>query len=690
MQDKLIKIGISQHVDLLIKSLDLLKSNRGSIIAIQGEEGFGKTHLCNVFAEKSKQMMSDLNIIIEKLPSPIGDFNISQMQSLKPFSNALEKIITGQSYESETAKSKFYKRVGLTILASVPIIDTFFYAAKELSKDWSEYKKEKASEFRTNTSQQVFAVLYDKLRDLTSNQSLMLIFDDFHFADAQSIELLNYLSKKLETLPIIFVITYKKSILKTIASPLFNFLKSNENNSDVTFIELREFNKDEIKSLIPYFINNYKFSEEFEQWLYENTFGVPGVLSEYLHYFAEHRPFKEDGNLIDNFQSLDFMPSSIHSAFSKTVEKLSDEEKNILSICSAEGREFTVLITSKLLNTDVLTAIKKLKLIQQKFGIVKSLGPQKRYGVKTTIYEFTQAFYKKYFENLLEYEEKVAIHGQISAILKERYEATTNEYEREEIAPYLAAHSLEAGDKETAKSMLLVTARGAQKYGNKEIIKDIYNKFSELGFDANADDPDTIAIKQIFNGYIVGDSENKATDNASGIANLDASNKRLDLQSVRKAMVDYFHQNRFNEVINYANEIFDSNSGSINPIDKAQLLAIVVRSYIELKEFALAEKSLNEALEIIKDYRNPIADCFVYNSAAIYYYNTGYKDRAFSYLTKAAKKTLNLSSELKLLTLANIANFYKEEQPEKAKIYTESARKLAEKLNFKQLADEII
>jgi len=685
-----LKIGISQHIEILVNRLDFLKSKRGSIIAISGEEGFGKTYLCKVFAEKSKQLIPEMNIIIEKLPEPIGNFNISQMQSLKPFSNALEQLFMGKGYKSESAKSKFYKRVGLTLLASVPIIDSFFYAAKELTKDWSDYKKEQAQEFKIQSSHQVYSVLLEKLKEISSSKPLMIIFDDFHFADAQSIEFLNFLSKELQSLPIMFVITYKKSMLNTFASPLLSLLKLNEENPNFSYIELKEFNRDEINSIIPYFISNYKYNEEFEKWLYENSFGVPGVLVEYLNYFSSHNPFRSDGSLIDNFRTSEFLPSSLHAAFSKTVEKLSDEEKNILSICSAEGREFTVLISSNLLNTDVLSAIKKLKLIQQKYGIIRSLGPHKRYGVKTTLYEFTQAFYKKFFENLLEYEEKVVLHGQISAILKERYNSATNEFEKQEIAPYLAAHSIESGDIETAKSMLLVTARSAQRYGSKEILKEIYDKFNELGFDEQSDDPDVIAIKQIFNGNFIGDVEDQSSSKVELQGEDNTISIQIDLQNIRKVLVEYFHQHRYNELVNYANEIFEKYEEKINSIDKAQLLAIVLRAYVELEEFTLAEKVLNEALEIVKDYRHPVTDCFVYNAAAVYYYWSGYKEKAYSYLQKAAKKTLNLSAELKLLTLANIAMIYKDEQPQKAKIYLESVRKLANKLNFSEFVEEVI
>jgi predicted ATPase len=696
MGDRIIKTGIRKHLEVFTSCLNDLSKGKGSIIAISGEEGYGKTHLLNTFAEEAKKNNSYVNIIFEKNVSPIGSFNIGNIQPLLPFMRVMEKIILGDTYDQASAKSKLMKNAGLTILASVPLIDTIFYATKELGKDWRQYKKDKSSEKRNKNASNTSKDFYDSLSSFAEKKPLVILIDDFHWSDAQSIELLSLFAEDIHSVPIILVVAYRESIVNSLASPLISFISSKLDNAEgVLGIKLKELNKEDISLLIPFYIDNYKTNFTFEGWIYDNSFGVAGIVTEYLKYFADSSPFQNDGTLITNFENSNYLPSTIHSAFSKTIEKLNDDERNLLSICSAEGRECTALVVSNLLNNDILTTIKKLRSIQQKFGIIRSIGAFTRYGVKTTIYEFAQAFYKKYFESLLEYEEKVALHGQIAALLKDRYQSAESEALRQEIAPYLAAHSFESGDQDTAKSMLLVSAQAAQRYGNKEIIQNVYDRFKELGIDEtdSNNNPDLMAFKEILNNVNIINGVS-ASDNSNGSgaygSGQDAVSNYYDFSASRKIIVEYYHQNRFNEAIEYALSFINKSENDLRSTEKAQLYALIIKSYIELNEMSLAENYAMQALDLIESFNDPIAHCFVMNSLAILRFYQNRKEEMMACLRSAAQKAIVLSPELRLLTLSNIALLSDESDSSKSKRYYESVRKLASALNFENFADQVL
>ncbi len=80
----------------------------------------------------------------------------------------------------------------------------------------------------------------------------------------------------------------------------------------------------------------------------------------------------------------------------------------------------------------------------------------------------------------MEFEENTALHGQIAALLKQRYNEADAESIKSQIAPYLAAHSSESGDEQTAKEMMLKTAEGALEMGNADMVNSIYNSFKDL------------------------------------------------------------------------------------------------------------------------------------------------------------------------------------------------------------------
>ena len=79
-------VGIRKHLDKLDKCIADLKKGNGSILAIAGEESYGKTYLIHRFAEEAKKQRNELKIVIEGIVPPIGSFNIGNIQPLLPFS----------------------------------------------------------------------------------------------------------------------------------------------------------------------------------------------------------------------------------------------------------------------------------------------------------------------------------------------------------------------------------------------------------------------------------------------------------------------------------------------------------------------------------------------------------------------------------------------------------------------------
>ena len=464
-------------------------------------------------------------------------------------------------------------------------------------------------------------------------------------------------------------------------------------NEDVVEIELLPFNRNQLTELCRFMLPRYKQERRFEDWLFDRSYGIPGIISEYLNYFRQKSPFREDGSLDENFDNIDYFPVSVQAAFSELLTKLTDEEKNVLSICSAEGRRFTALIVSELLNTDILTAIKKLRSIQNKTGIIKSLGAQYKYGVKSTIYEFTQSFYHSFFESSLEYEEHVALHGHIASLLKKKYDEAESDAVRQEIAPFLAAHSSESGDEETAKSMLMVAARTAQEYGSREIMETAYDNFRKIeeygavaamGTEAS---PEAEIFRNIMHNAPVNDGINLPDDseNQNGMALPGANNgadSERDFISIRRAIVDAFHQEKYQLAADTSMDYLKQYESRLRSFEKAILISLAVKSCLELGDSPLAERLFDMGENLIKNENDPIAECFVYNSQALVLNYKGKGDDAEELLRLAARKAIMLPLELRLLTMANIASTIKEKDPHKAAKYYSAIRNLGRSLHY--------
>lgn len=682
-------IFFSNELSVLRERIAKLKTGCGTIICITGETGFGKSTLLNAYAGLCVSKEYNLLNTYVKTQAPIGKFDVSNIQPLMPFTKAFENLLSGDDLG---AKKKFALKAGLTVLSGIPIAGDLFYMIKELGRDWRDYRKDRSSVAAKKVSAGA-ADYYDTLCSFADKSPLALLIDDMQWSDAQTTELLNLIAENIIKIPIIIVIAFRRTDVERKGSPLQSFINNQLNkNPDVIEIGLKPFNRNQLSELCRFMLPRYKQEKKFEDWLFDRSYGIPGIISEYLNFFRQKSPFREDGTLDDNFDNVEYYPVSVQAAFSELLVKLNEDEKNVLSICSAEGRRFTALIVSELLNTDILTAIKKLRSIQNKTGIIKSLGAQYRYGVKSTVYEFTQSFYHSFFESSLEYEEHVALHGQIANLLKKKYEEAENESIRQEIAPFIAAHSSESGDEETAKSMLLVAAKTAQEYGSKEIVETAYQSFREiedhgLPREENSDQsPENVIFQNILHNAETeysGDDENDVTENGSNLLNgYGTADSDRDFISIRRAIVDAYHQEKFQLAADTSLDYLKQNEHTLRSYEKAILISLAVKSFLEMGDSGMADKLFDMGEHLLKNERDPVSECFIYNSHALILSAKGLNTQAEETLRLAAQKAMNLPMELRLLTLANIATIVKDTDQHKAAKYFAAIRTLGRNLHF--------
>ncbi len=683
MQEKL--INIEQPLVIFRKALAKLRDGKGTIIGVTGDSGYGKTTLLNVFLEEASKSKDGAPAIIVESQKPIGKFNIASLQPLKPFSDVIDKILHKNYISPER---KFAMNIGLTLLTAIPIAGDAFYAAKELGRDFRQYKKDKSSS-RLKKVSSVTADYFDSIRSFCDKNPCVLLMDDMHWADAQSVELLQLIADDIDIFPIALVFTFTQTQLQKEAAPLIQFVRHDFASSQVEEkIFLREFHESEISTACMENIPGYRKDAEFEKWLKDRSYGIPAIVMEYIRYFNRKGGIANI-NFDEKIDADEFLPPSVQAVFASIVGELSEDEKNTLAICSAEGPEFTVNMVSHLLNTDVLSTIKTLRALQNKTGFIRSLGAIMRYGVKTTVYRFSQTFYHSYFENTLEYEEYQALHGEIASFLKQKYDEIEDVETRQTLAPFIAAHSAVSGYEELAREMITESARASEKYDNPEVIRqawDVYNSIGQEGEGELADGktegefPDDSPFEK----YI-----SKAIENESGEDTNGAPAYVIDsFASLKHRLILDYNVGRYEKVMELAREELDAKE-EFKSSERIIINLLCTRAAIECGDEIVALRSINEAATLSGKSNDSILNCLILNLFYFFHSRFGRRSRALDYLKEAAQKSVNLSAEIRMITLSNIGFFYKEKNPAKAKRFLGAALEISGGLEYTLIESEL-
>ncbi len=660
-----------------------LNKNKGGTLAIEGETGFGKSHTINFLYEQVKNSEKIAAVLVDN-QSPINDINIGNIQPLQPFAKAIRDIIES----NKSAKKKFMLNLGMTTLASLPLIGEIFYAVKEFRRDWREYKKDKETETKDDINQLV-SDFHDTILTFSEKQPVLIFLDNMQYADKLSVQLLNELIASSNNYPVAVIFTYRKEEAK---NGLNELIKHYLQNNDVFHhYTLKPLDIDEIREFCKVYISNFKPNSLFEEWLLEKTRGVPGLLSGYIEHFKHHPPFDANGKLKYDLDNTDIFPENINTALENILEELNDDEIDLLGICANENAEFSAYLIAHLLNTDIVNTIKKLRVIQNKVNVIKSLGPKNKYGVKTTVYKFTQEYYFKYFENLLEYEEKISIHGQIAAFLKQKLESTQNENLRNELAPYVAAHSIVSEDEETAKEMLVLTAQAANEIEGHEIVEQAFAAYQNIS--GGSSESDDAGDRNIFNALLnqKGNGPYAAVidGNISEQYSTADESYPIDFRFIRRSIVDEFHKGNYQKAVQLVDTYLSTHKKTLKPSEISQLLSIAARCYVELENLETAKEYLERAMSELENYKEPIPEAFALNVSSIINIEEGKDEEAYAELKKAAKKSMYLPPEIKLITIANIALFLKKHDPKQAEKYFQILRKMTHQLHYEGLAEDI-
>ncbi len=467
-------IGRDKEIRLFRSSiLQVIESKRGSIFLIEGRSGFGKSTFINFAAEYSADTLNTCKIASVDCTSPIGDFSLSNLQPLKPIAEAL--ALFSQKNSKMTAKTKFALDIGMSLLSALPLLGEVPYLIKTVTRDYKEYSQNKSTEApkkEVNSQQKVmeeYAEHFKKMFETVDTQFVMII-DNAHWLDSFSCMFIERLIPLIQKYPFFVVLAYRDSELSN-NLPVNQLLKLMKGSSIAKTVRMNPFDMVDIELGISMAFPNSKNKKTLAEWILHNSQGEPSSVLEYIRYFSQNSPFTATGELLDDFEQSYQFPNSVKAATTKIIEQMTDEEVQILCVAAAEGLKFSMIMCAHLLQTDPVSAIRKFRSIQRKYGIIRSVGTQTLYVVQTTCFEFSQTIYFTYFQNILEKEEHDVLHQSITLFLQQMYDNTDDEYIKASIAPYIAAHSIEYGDDSKAQEMIAKVAEvAATTFPSNEIL----------------------------------------------------------------------------------------------------------------------------------------------------------------------------------------------------------------------------
>ena len=412
-------VGRDEEAELLLRRWSRAKTGEGQVVLLSGEAGIGKSRLTAALLER---LASEPYTRLRYFCSPQRADS-----AFHPIIGQIERA-AGLAYDDKP-QAKLDKLDAVLAQTSTPPQDAALFAEMlSLPNDGRYPALELAPEQRR---QRVLEALMSQLAGLARRQPVLMIFEDLHWIDPTSLEVLGRTVDRIKTLPALLVVTFR---------PEFNAPWVGQPH--VTSLTLNRLGEHEAAALIADLVGNKALPADVTAEIVERTDGIPLFVEEMTKAVLEAESEGAARRTVAAVSSpVLAVPASLHASLMARLDRLGPA-KEVAQIGSAIGREFShALLVSVVRKPEAELGSALNRLVQA--------GLLSRQGVPPhATYLFKHALVQDAAYGTLLREPRRALHARIAETLESQFAEIV------ESQPEIPAHHCtEAGQIEKAAGL---------------------------------------------------------------------------------------------------------------------------------------------------------------------------------------------------------------------------------------------
>ena len=296
--------------------------------------------------------------------------------------------------------------------------------------------------------ERIFVALVQQLESLARHRPVLFLFEDAHWIDSTSLDLLDRIAERVRRLPVLMVVTFRPE-----------FEPPWTGQAQVTSLTLSRLGQRETTALAVRVAGGKTLPVEILDRIIERTDGIPLCIEELTRTLLEGNLLQEeDGKYILSGPLPTLaIPSSLHDSLMARLDRLGPV-KEVAQIGAAIGREFSYDVVKALAHRSDQQLREALNQLVEA-GLIYHRG-----GSLLTSFVFKHALVQDAAYGTLLRGRRQDLHAGIAKVLEEQVGATSGEEASVgESAALLANHWLRAEEWEKALTYTLVAAERAQK-----------------------------------------------------------------------------------------------------------------------------------------------------------------------------------------------------------------------------------
>jgi DNA-binding winged helix-turn-helix (wHTH) protein/predicted ATPase len=325
----------------LRRAFQLAQQGHGGLVCVSGDVGLGKTALIDVF--------------LDDLVQDGQTFHLAR----------------GRCSESLTESEPF-----------MPWIEAHSLLARE--QKTSELMQKVAptwhreiSHAGSGAARKMKRELLDFYRQVSPVHPLIVVIEDFHWADVASVDLLAYLATRLESTRTLIVLSYRLDEMKINNHPFMQVRSDLFTRQVSTEIRLGLLERGDVEKHLRLEYSDAQFPEDYAGALYTKSEGNPLFMRELV---------RGPGDF----------SVSIRSLVERKIDRVGETARELLMTASVQGREFDSAVLATSMGMDSQEVEERLRSLDETHGIIQRIREEELADGRFTVrYRFVYGAYQE-------------------------------------------------------------------------------------------------------------------------------------------------------------------------------------------------------------------------------------------------------------------------------------------------------
>jgi serine/threonine protein kinase/predicted ATPase len=375
----------------------------GLLLCVAGEPGIGKTTLVEAFLAE---------LTAERQCTIARGRCSERLVGTGAYLALLEALESLLHRGANPALSRLLKQIAPTWYAQVVTLSGSDEEATRL-----------LNEVRAASQERMKRELGTFLQEVARLGPLVLFFDDLHWADLSTIDLLSFLAGRFDALNVLIVVSYRPSDLLLQKHPFLRIRPDLQARGLCRELAPGFLREAEIAQYLALEFPGHRFPAEFPQMIHLKTEGSPLFMADLVRYLRDRGVIAQANGEWTLAQALPEierdLPESSRGMIERKIAQLAEEDRQLLLAASVQGYEFDSAVVARVLKIEVGEVEERLESLERVYDFVR-LVEERQFSDRTLTlrYRFVHVLYQNALYGALRATRKVTLSRDVAQALE--------------------------------------------------------------------------------------------------------------------------------------------------------------------------------------------------------------------------------------------------------------------------------